>query len=451
MSRIIVFPHTKILVGGMSFGPSQRLWEMVRALHRKGHDVTIAEKKRRRSETRDSIKFVSWNGELLENISKKFDVAILPIWCSDPDFLEALKNIPTVVDVTVPFLIEASDFFSTNYKVITAHQIKHFIDDIFIPSSLILSKGDLFLCANDRQRRYYLGILSMLGRINPLSYNQDLVMVIPTAVSSEKPRHTKKLIKGKVVSRDKKVILWPGSIFPWFDAITAIESMKVVSKKIPDAVMIFVGSINPRAPRSFTYKHVKKAKEKAEELGLLNKSLFFVDWLPYEDRANMYLESEFAVVTSKDNLENELAHRTRIIDCLWGKLPVICTEGDSISEIIERRGLGAVVKANDPKILAEKIITFLEDKTKLETISKKIDKFVQEELDWDKAIEPLHNFCGNPSVDPYKDKISPYTLPQYMKKRIDEKDKQLQEIFESRGWKFLTELHNVKKKLGLIK
>ncbi len=402
MSRVIIFSYEQIFPEYGSSGPSIRNWEIAKALSRRGHKVTIAERGHSEDYTKNEIKFIKWDEKDLKDISKRFDVALIQESHAVSSYFDKLENIPTIVNLTIPISIEAA-----------ADQIKNkkdfFISDGVVPTIISLLKGDFFFCASERQKHFYMGMLNLLGRINPHTYNKRLIDIVPVAAPVEIPKIKENIIKGKIVPKNKRIILWPSSIFSWFDAITAIEAMKVVSKKVKDAVMVFVGADNPNID-IMTKKNVKSAKKKAKELGLLNKKVYFMDWLPYEKRTNMYLESEFAVVTYPIGPETEMSFRTRIIDCLWGRLPVICTKGDSVAEIIENEGLGATVEEKNPKELAEKIIEFLTNKQKLKRTSKRVDKFIKEKMNWDVVIKPIDRFCKNPKIDPYKEKITPFSI-----------------------------------------
>jgi len=402
MSRVIIFSYEQIFPKYGSSGPSIRNWEIAKALTRRGHKVTIAEWGHSEDYTKNEIKFIKWDEKVLKDISKRFDVALIQESHAVSSYFSKLENIPTIVNLTIPISIEAAADQTKNKK-------DFFISDGVVPTIISLLKGDFFFCASERQKHFYMGMLNLLGRINPHTYNKKLIDVVPVAAPVEIPKIKENIIKGKVVPKNKRIILWPSSIFSWFDAITAIESMKIVSKKVKDAVMVFVGADNPNID-IMTKKNVKSAKKKAKEFGLLNKKVYFMDWLPYEKRTNMYLESEFAVVTYPIGTETEMSFRTRIIDCLWGRLPVICTKGDSVAEIIENEGLGATVEEKNQKELAEKIIEFLTNKQELKRISKRVDRFIREKMNWDAVIEPIDKFCKNPKIDPYKEKITPFSI-----------------------------------------
>jgi glycosyltransferase involved in cell wall biosynthesis len=63
-------------------------------------------------------------------------------------------------------------------------------------------------------------------------------------------------------------------------------------------------------------------------------------------------EADCAVSAQHEHLETRFAFRTRILDCLWAGLPVVCTSGDDLSAQVRRDGLGAVAPSGDAGALA---------------------------------------------------------------------------------------------------
>ena len=66
-----------------------------------------------------------------------------------------------------------------------------------------LRAGDFFMCADERQRDYLLGLLSGLGRINPYTYQDDhslrrLIDVVPFGLRATPSRHTRPCIERRL-------------------------------------------------------------------------------------------------------------------------------------------------------------------------------------------------------------------------------------------------------------
>jgi glycosyltransferase involved in cell wall biosynthesis len=80
--------------------------------------------------------------------------------------------------------------------------------------------------------------------------------------------------------------------------------------------------------------------------------IFHHDWVPYDERADWLLDANCAISTHLDHLETRFAYRSRLVDCFWAGLPVVCTTGDALALRIERDGLGATAPPGDDAALA---------------------------------------------------------------------------------------------------
>jgi glycosyltransferase involved in cell wall biosynthesis len=349
MSKVLVISPDTIPVGkNLAAGPGIRSFEIARALHRKGHEITIAVPK------------IYYNNEEVE----EFNIIDWNIW--DKMNLGEICN-----DLLL---------FSNHLSAL-------------VP---LLKRGDFFICATERQKYYYVGILNVLGKINPLTYNKKMVDIVPFGVPEEEPIHNQNVLKGKIVDEGDLVILWTGGIYPWFDAITLVKAMEKVVTEVKNARLIFMGGKHPRmhAPPESYYKTQKLVKK----IGLLNKNIFFIDqWVPWYEMQNYFLEADLAVNTHPVHLETELSFRTRVINYIWGGLPIITTGGDEISELVKKYGCGEIVKPADHDELAEIMVELLSDEKKRKKMSENAKKLAKE-ITWSNAIKPLDEFCRNPQI-----------------------------------------------------
>ena len=177
MAKIIYFSDKKIDTCGFRAGPAQRAFEVCKALLSKGHEVEIAEKTNIENKILDGIKLINWTSDLLINLEEKYDLAIIHIWDSDPNFLDALTKIPVAVDIYAPVMVENANYFfqvKNNQEEI----FQNYLEKTIITNTRVFEIGDFFFCANDRQYFYYLGILNVLGRINPLTYSQKIIDIV---------------------------------------------------------------------------------------------------------------------------------------------------------------------------------------------------------------------------------------------------------------------------------
>jgi glycosyltransferase involved in cell wall biosynthesis len=166
-----------------------------------------------------------------------------------------------------------------------------------------------------------------------------------------------------------------------------------LAQRRPQVKLVFMGGSSGRLHRA-----EKEARDLASELGVLDRVAFFNDgWVPYDRRADWLLEASCAISTHGAHIETQLAFRTRLLDCFWAGLPVVCTGGDELSGRIERDALGVTVPEEDPDAVASGLETVL-DRGK-EAYSGRL-RLAAEEYAWPAVAEPLVRFVTSSSQAP---------------------------------------------------
>ncbi|HEY3548195.1 MAG TPA: glycosyltransferase [Propionicimonas sp.] len=262
-------------------------------------------------------------------------------------------------------------------------------------------RGDLFLCASGRQRDLWLGHLAAAGRVNPATYDDDpsltrLITIVPFGMSSTPPRRTAARLKGVVdgIGPDDKVILWGGGVYNWFDPLTLVRAMEILSTRDPAVRLLFLGMRHPN-PDVPEMAVAVRTQALADELGLTGKSVFFHEqWVPYDERADYLVDADVGVSCHFPHVETEFSFRTRILDYLWASLPVVCTTGDEFARLIEATGAGVAVPPEDPERLADALQLALDAErgSALREGSARLARGFR----WDEVLAPLAAYCAAP-------------------------------------------------------
>ncbi|TFC19195.1 glycosyltransferase [Cryobacterium algoritolerans] len=264
--------------------------------------------------------------------------------------------------------------------------------------------GDFFLCASERQRHFWLGQLSALGRVNPYTYSRDndldtLIAVAPFGIPGEDPVQRKPAMRGVVpgIGVEDKVIIWGGGIYNWFDPNTLIKAVAQLAVTHPDIRLFFMGVKHPN-PAVPEMEAVSNARALADQLDLTGKHVFFNEaWVPYDDRQDYLLEADLGVSTHFQHVETTFSFRTRILDYLWAGLPIVTTDGDSFGSLVAQESLGASVPERDQNALAAAIETFLYDDEAVQAARVNVSR-VRQSFTWEKALAPLVEFCRAPQA-----------------------------------------------------
>jgi GT2 family glycosyltransferase/glycosyltransferase involved in cell wall biosynthesis len=269
-----------------------------------------------------------------------------------------------------------------------------------------LTRGDFFLCASEKQRDFWLGQLSAVGRINPRNYDADetmgsLIAVAPFGVSDEPPVHTRQALKGVVpgIGTDDKVILWGGGIYNWFDPITLLHAVDRLRQRRPDVRLFFLGLKHPN-PDVPEMRMAVAARALSDSLGLTDKHVFFNEgWVDYEDRQNYLLEADIGVSTHLDHVETAFSFRTRILDYLWTHLPIVATGGDTFAALIDSKGLGITVPPGDVEALEEALFHLLDNEAANAECRARLAEVVPGHT-WSRVLAPMVEFCRAPRRAP---------------------------------------------------
>ena len=269
-----------------------------------------------------------------------------------------------------------------------------------------LLRGDFFLCASEKQRDFWLGQMSALGRVNPVSYDADptlrsLISVVPFGVPEAPPVRTRPAIKGVVpgIGADDKVLLWGGGIYNWFDPLTLLHAVDRLRRRRPDVRLFFLGLKHPN-PDIPEMRMAVAARELSDRLGLTGTHAFFNEgWVEYDDRQNYLLDADIGVSTHLDHVETAYSFRTRVLDYLWASLPTVATQGDALADLIDGRRLGLTVPAGDVDALEAALDRILED-DELRAVMAVGAGALAAELTWPQVLAPLVEFCRNPRRAP---------------------------------------------------
>jgi len=312
--------------------------------------------------------------------------------------------------------------------------------------------GDFFICASERQRDWWLGLLEANGRLNPHNFQADpslrsLLDVVPYGLPETAPIHNKAMIRGiwPNITENDHLLLWGGGLWPWLDALTAIQALAEIWKVRQDVKLVFPGTRHPNPHVAQVPSQTESAMALANQLGLLDKAVFFGDWVPYQEWTNVLLECDIALTLHHDTMETRLAFRSRVLEYIWAGLPIIATEGDATSELIEHYELGYLVQEGDVNAVRDAILHLLSAPS-----SRQPELLIkaQARLSWENVAAPLVQFCeiAQQAPDRTQTKIYrdyPYLLPEFdelqqQNQSLQQQNQSLQELVEGyRRGKFM--------------
>ncbi|HEX9986507.1 MAG TPA: hypothetical protein VGF69_24830 [Thermoanaerobaculia bacterium] len=395
MSRVLlVCPEP--LGHGQPAGIGIRFVEMAKVLRADGHTVAVLS--RDGGFVADCRTGVTTPENLLQ-FSSESDVAVVQGHVANDLFAHA-KPIPVVVDLYDPFIVENLHYYATRGAEVFNHDHATLVNS--------LTRGDLFLCASNAQRLFYLGLLLAVGRFNPILFQDDprvesLIRIAPFGVQE---------LAGETDgTHGKEDAVLFGGIYDWYDPILAIDAVALARERVPAMTLTFTRHPNPElTPQGILAETIKYARK--------YDFVRFEPWATYEQRGQFFSRFKAALLTFPQSLETDLSMRTRIYDYLWGGLPVVTSSAPGTDELLARYGAGIVVtdparsaapetgnRTSEIASFADALVHVLTDDARYASMRRGARGFV-EEHQWTRTLEPLREFCREPRVDPYKQEFS---------------------------------------------
>lgn len=333
----------------------------------------------------NGIKISTWEISTLADKIQEFDSVLVSYNAGDIT-QTVVDNIrqdqQLILDGYVPIHIEMSARNSDNLD--REYDAFNFENKIWTEA---LRRGDILLCANEAQKKFYTGVMAQVGRINPITYgDEDLIQIVPYGIYREKAvakyDPVSKLVKNKKAFK----LLWFGGIYPWFDLTNLLEAVKNANKTTP-IELIMVGVKNPFNQHPDFIKRYEEVMDYIKNNNM-DEIVHITDWVKFEDRAEWYLGSDAVVLINNIGMENTLAWRTRLVDYVWADLPIVTNGGDPMSDILEANKAVYILPDLDAKTIEKEIIKISKDKETLKQVSTNLSK-VRRLFYWDKVTENL--------------------------------------------------------------
>jgi hypothetical protein len=316
----------------------------------------------------------------------RHDVVVTQIVPS-PGRLLALRRAARhlVVDMIAPLALEVAELPGADPALVrwrSREMVMH------------LALADLVLCTNDKQRDLLVGAGLAAGLVGGGEPGfRERVAVVPHGLDAGPPL----LPSGPGTLRaelgaDARIAIWAGGIWGWLDPLTAIRAAEMLRGARPDHRLVFAGYEPPDAEQREAHAAgAAEATAYVRDRGLEDVVRFRPRWLERDEYVGHLLDADAGVVLHGHALEGRFASRTRVVDYLEAGLPVVCSAGDTMSELVTAHGLGAAVAPLDVAGCAAALDRLTADGT------ARVDaRAALGPLLWPNAARPLIDFCLDP-------------------------------------------------------
>lgn len=301
------------------------------------------------------------------------------------------SDVAVAVDLYDPFNLEALEHSDADVRVPYATRV--LLDQI--------ERGDFFFCASDRQRDYWLGMLSATGRVTPSAYLEDpdlrsLLDNVPFGLPSDPPRRTGPGPRAEFagIGADDPLLLWNGGLWDWFDPELFIRAIDRARHDVPNIRALFMGIRRPDQAGPDP-EPVRRMIELARDLDLWETHVFARDWTPYEERQNVYLDATAVVSLHRSHLETRFSFRSRLLDCIWAGMPIVCTDGDVLAATVIDERIGLTVPAGDVERVAAALVRISSNADELNEMRARL-LAIAPSWTWQSIARPLARFVAEP-------------------------------------------------------
>lgn len=393
MAKILLY--SLAVVGKTMAGPAIRYWEFAHSLS-KHHEVILLVPNES-DLTSDRFAIIKKTADYRKYF-KQVDAIITMVVSHSMALAAKMNGVKLILDAYDPLPFELFEIYKES-KMSFRQKMQNQVTDVF---NFSFRMADFIICANENQLDLWTGLLLSLKKISPDIYDRDSslknkIRIVPFGLSAKPP--IKEGIGPKALFNLKstdKIILWGGGIWNWFDPLTLIKAIDLISKSRSDIHLIFMGVKAPSESEKEIMSMPAKAYRLAEDLKLLNQHVFFnPGWIPYEQRTSFLLEADIGISIHFDHLETRYSFRTRLLDYIWAGLPIINTEGDSFSRFINQRKIGLTVPYENVESLARAILSLIDNPEAVAEIKKNMVK-VQQEFYWDEIVKPIEGMIVSP-------------------------------------------------------
>jgi len=404
--RILIVTYD--VIGPVMAGPGIRAWEFARVLGRH-FPTTLAAPPPIPGDVEGfmvaELPFEQTRQVDLVKLIREHDIIIaqtLPLYLIPDDALEGKYFI---VDLYCPWIIESLEHYR-----LEEHKDPAWMARDLEAMSALFTHGDFFVCAGNAQRAYWLGGLTLFGRLTEEVYarNADgkaLIDIVPFGLSSEPPMKTASVLKGVMpgIGPDDFVALWGGGIWNWLDPLTLIRATARLRDRGYPIRTFFLGTQRPSVSEEATIHPtmLDMARRSSDDLDLTGSHVFFNDhWVAYRDRANYLLEADVGLSLHLATLETRFAFRTRVLDYLWSGLVPVVNDGDTIAELVRDNNVGRVVPIGDDAALAETIADLIDHPEERRALAARCRALAVSHT-WEAVSQPIIDFCRQPRKGKY--------------------------------------------------
>jgi len=215
--------------------------------------------------------------------------------------------------------------------------------------------------------------------IADLKINAEKIHVIPNGADPEKfkPVPAENSLIKKYELKDKTVVGWVGSSIAWSGVDSLVNAIRIILKKRPDVVFMFVGNFNKQ-----------KLCENIDVDEGLSSRLVFTGIIPHED-LNACLSVMDIMLAPYPKLDFWWASSIKVFEYMAAAKPVIATGVGQLEEIINNGHDGLLLQTDSAEELTREIIALIDNPVRRKEMGRKAREKIQNGYSWTILTEQM--------------------------------------------------------------
>lgn len=299
-----------------------------------------------------------------ESLAFRLNLISFSLSCLFYLFFKAKKDDIVYSNETLPLFL--SSYFFKN----TFYEIHDFPEKKFYFYKKLFKRLKYILATNNWKKKKLEDLFSIDS--NKIIYEPNAVDIdYFNNISKEESRNKFNL------SLDKKIVVYGGHLYGWKGVDVLAESINYLPE---DILVVFAGG---------TDIDTENFKKKYSHF----KNIFITGYIT---RSDMFYWQKLADVlvlpnTAKEDISKYYTSPMKLFDYMASKNPIVASNIPSITEILNKKN-SILVEPDNPKVLAEKIIWFFDNRKKTRILSEQAFKDVQKHTWQERAKRIISNF-----------------------------------------------------------
>jgi len=340
-----------------------RIWGIGSGLSQKGVTVSymVPEDRRVHDVQNDNIIYYSKSNfrKLIDQI--KPDAVLAKNWQLAEHY--SFKNIPLIIDLSAPVLYEDD------------------MDEISIQVKMIsfLKKGDFFICSTKEQKWFYLNYLIQSG----FDSKKDLIKVVPTYIPSSIFAEDKKVKSPKI----SYVSYWNDADSINVSAMRSIINYMDSSKD--NSLKIF-------SEGDFCYNGLDMFLKYDSEEFFKSETLCIEELVGWDELVDDLKNYNVGVCLEPVSIHSESRIPLSAELFLSNGLPLVCTKGTALGQLVESYNAGWAIDADNPEELCNCLASINNGKKQVALFARNAKRIADKLINNIESLNPILDFIKSP-------------------------------------------------------